>query len=189
MFYCRTTVPAVCTADACPPEMVRRNVARWYYCKMILGTSPLNKVETLSCHNVLQAWSTVNKKLLPELTCGSNWCITRYTNVSRQLWLKGRAGVLLSEGRWFPWCACRSVFAQDNETQTAARMAAIAIGVWVDYCKSLWTKVVLVEWHEDMNQWHKKLWQRWAVIMFTNTWPMLSTTPPQKQIKTKSGFA
>ena len=34
MFYCRTTVPAACTADACPPEMVRRNVARWYYCKM-----------------------------------------------------------------------------------------------------------------------------------------------------------
>lgn len=122
---------------------IRRNVARRYSCKMILRISPLNKVETLTCHSVLQGWSTVNKKLLPELTCGSNWRITRYTNVSRQLWLKGRGSVLLLEGRWFPWCACRSVFAQDAEPQTASCMAAIAIGVWMDYSKSLWTKVYL----------------------------------------------
>lgn len=57
--------------------------------------------------------------------------------------LRGRASVLLSEGRWFPWCTCRSVFVQDTEPQTAPCMAAIAIGVWTDYSKSLWTKVYL----------------------------------------------
>ena len=30
---------------------------------------------------------------------------------------------------------------------------------------------LLVEWHEDINQRHKKHWQQWPVIMFTNTWP------------------
>ena len=31
---------------------------------------------------------------------------------------------------------------------------------------------LFAEWHEDMNQRHKKRWQRWPVSMFTNTWPV-----------------
>ena len=34
---------------------------------------------------------------------------------------------------------------------------------------------LLAEWHKDMNQRHKKLWQQWPVIMFTNTWPVPCT--------------
>lgn len=52
-----------------------------------------------------------------------------YDVLPKKMMLRGRASVLLSEGRWFPWCTCRSVFVQDTEPQTAPCMAAIAIGV------------------------------------------------------------
>ena len=41
--------------------------------------------------------------------------------VLERLWGRDRAGVLLSEGRWFdsPWSACQSVLEEDTEPQTA----------------------------------------------------------------------
>ena len=43
---------------------------------------------------------------------------------------------------------------------------------------------LLAVWHEDMNQRNKKCWQRWLVIMFTNTQtvPCASTPPKKKRI-------
>ena len=42
---------------------------------------------------------------------------------------------------------------------------------------------LLVEWHEDINQRHKKRWQQWGVIMFTNTRPVPCATTPNNETK------
>ena len=60
-------------------------------------------------------------------TCDTRWCYwVKERTVTEQLqfeclWLRDRASVLLTEGRWFdsPWSACLSVLGQETEPQTA----------------------------------------------------------------------
>ena len=72
----------------------------------------------------------------------------------------------------FPWSACRSVLRQDTEPQTAPDvapcMAAASMNVWMNYCKSFWTKASDKYYKYETRS--ENMEASFSTVYFKNTW-------------------